>query len=466
MAITVRNDVEAARTAFAAARSTLIDRLYELESARDALTQAKRTLTGSDLEDVETELQEADTALRDARALESQRQGELATALNAWIATDASPVTDPLGSAEEDLGRLESATPIVLFPIRIETRFLNNELWVRVFPDEIFLDTHEVALTVEEREAARTYYTRLNEEETITERELWRDLIARFGVPRSAYILRQMLRGFGGVGSTSTWSDSSTLCGGTITGGTHEDLFFPEVQLRSSNWTKPGEAVLPDRWMVVVYRGNDKRYTLGNRIIEPLSMTPDPKLLAEENLSDVMPTTGGSYKIDDKLRWTVDFQRAVDVGMGIRVALQGDEWNTGFDRVVVVGVKTSMGAVDTSRMLEKLIDAHHYTRGIAMVRQGSPTNNTDTQTTPYPPPDDAGRTSFAVERMRAPLDRDVSHHCLPKNVDGYHLARMLGVPSGVMANVDRADGLEVANSAAMNRVLWYGTLGYFMRHMM
>ena len=466
MAINSRQDVENARTAFAAARSDLIDRLYDFEKAQDALREAQRTLTGSDLDAFETALQDAETALADARTLETQRQDELADALDAWIATSASPVSQPEASAEEDFSRLESATPIVLFPIRVETRFLNNELWVRVFPDEILLDTHEVALTEEERDAARAYYETLNEDEDANERALWRDLIARFGVTRSAYILRQMLPVFGSPSPTSSWTDSSSQCGGTIAGGGNEALYFPAVQLRSSSWTKPGEAVLPDRWMVVVYRGNQKRYVLGNRIIEPLAMTPDPKLLGDEALSDVIQTTDGAYKIDDKVRWTVDFDRAVNVGMGIRVQLQGNEWDTGFDRVVVVGVKTSMSPLDTSRALEKLIDAQHYTRGIALVRQGSPTNNTNNQSTPYPPVDDAGKISFAIERQPTPLDREVSHHCMPHDVDGYHLARMLGVPSGVMANVDRAKEREVTRSLHMNRALWYGTLGYFMRHMM
>ena len=60
---------------------------------------------------------------------------------------------------------------------------------VRVFPDEIFLNIHEVALTEEERDAAQTYYGKLNDDETINERELWRDMVARFGAERSAYIL-------------------------------------------------------------------------------------------------------------------------------------------------------------------------------------------------------------------------------------------------------------------------------------
>lgn len=461
MATLDREPLQTARRALSQARSAVIDRLFAFEKATDELRDARRRLgPGDDLEDFEEEVTRTQGELEQARNDEAQRRSELQLALRDWLPVNESARL----AAEEDIERLLATSPIVLFPVRLETRFDGGVLKVRVFPDEIFLDTHEVALTEEERGAAKSYYEELNEKNN--ERELWRDLVARFGAQRSAYILRQMLPVFGDPGPTSTWSASSSICGGTIFGGNDEDLFFPDVQLRSSSWTRPGEAILPDRWMVLTYRGSSKRYTLGEPIIEPLALTPDPKLLSQDSLSEVSPTTRGGYKVDDNVRWTVDFQRALLVGMGIEVPLEDDDGVVGFDRVIVVGVKTSMEAVETSRLIEKLLDAHHYTRGLSILRQGSPTNNTEEQSTPYPPKDNAGQLSFGVERQRAPIDREFSHHCLPSDTDGYALATLLGVPSGVMANVERAYEHEIAQSRLMNRVLWPGTLGYFMRHLM
>jgi hypothetical protein len=51
-----------------------------------------------------------------------------------------------------DVGRLSDELPLLLFPLRIETRFkqvpvrgrlLRHELWVRVFPDSCLVDTFE-----------------------------------------------------------------------------------------------------------------------------------------------------------------------------------------------------------------------------------------------------------------------------------------------------------------------------------
>lgn len=455
------DSVRTARNALAQARSELIDRLFAFEKANDELREARRRLApGTDLQDYIDELNTQRSLLVTARANEASTRTALQAELTSWLPTDE----NPFSAAEADVGRLDANSPIVLFPVRLETRFDAGLLKVRVFPDEIFLNTHEVALTEEERDAARHYYDELNENNN--EPELWRDMIARFGVPRSAYILRQMLPVFGDPGPTSMWSASSSMCGGTIFGGNNEALFFPDVQLRSATWTRPGEVILPDRWMVIAIRGSIRRHALGNPILEPLALTPDPKTLDNTSQSVLMTTSRGDYRIDDNMRWTVDFQRALQVGMAIELPLQGTDAVAGFDRVIVVGVKTSMDPLDTSRLLEKLIDAHHYTRGIAIVRQGSPTSNTENQSTPYPPKENAGQLSFGIERQRAPLDRDISHHCLATDTDGYALAAMLGVPSGVMANVDRASEHEIARARMMNQALWPGTLGYFMRHLM
>lgn len=446
---TTRSPVESARNALTNARRSLVDKLYEFELAREALREAKRT----ESEPSQQAFTDAENAFKAARATEAQRFAELQTAIANYLPYNQNHEQ----AASEDLARLEATSPIVLLPVRLETRFEGNVLKVRVFPDEIFLNTHERALTVEERDAAIKYYSELNEKNN--EMQVWRDIVARFGVQRSAYILREMLPVFGDAVPGTQWYASSFTCGGTIFGGRNEDLFFPEdVQLRSASWTRPGEGVLPDRWAFVTYRGGTRSVTLGSPIVEPLAMTPDPKL--EEQDLTLIP--GADYKIDDRLRWSVDFARAVAVGMGVEIGNAAG----GFDRLIVVGVKSSMSARDSSRHLEKLLDAHHYTRGLAIVRQGSPTNNTNGQPTPYPPHDPAGQFSYGIERTRAPLDREVSHHCLPPDSDGHHLAVALGVPSGVLANVDRAYKLEVRKARKMAQVLWPGTLGYFMRHMM
>ena len=454
MASTDRSLVEEARAALATQRHTLIDKLYAFEVASAALADVQRRSSdpGGDLGDAQDAFDKAQGEFQQARHDEGLRIDNLQSRLADWLPDGT--------SAEDDIGRLPGTEPIVMFPVRLETRFQGTQLLVRVFPDEIFLNTHETALTVAERDAARKYYEDLNT--GVAETALWRDMVARFGVERSAYLLREMLPIFGNPGSSTT--TSSSFCGGLLTGGKNEELTFPDdIQLRSSSWTRPGEGILPDRWLVITYHnGEPGRITPGKRIIEPLAMTPDPKL---QDTDLVAVESEGSYKVDKNLLWSLDFQRAVDVGMGIAVDMRGNEARDGYDRVIVVGVKTSMSELDTSRLLEKLIDAHHYTRGAAILRQGTPTNNTEGHPTGFPPRENAGASSFINERQHAPFDRSFSHHCMPGDTNGDALAMALGVPSGVMMNFERAFLRDTVDARQMNRALWPGTVGYFMQHM-
>ncbi|HET7543089.1 MAG TPA: hypothetical protein VFK05_24620 [Polyangiaceae bacterium] len=456
MATTDRGPVEAARNDFSAARSSLVDALFAFEQATNALREASRTFAPgtTDLNAAQAAQAAANASFQQARALEASKYQALQAALASWLPDTV--------LEEEDTSRLEASSPIVLLPVRLETRFDGNFLKLRIFPDEISLNTHERALTIPERDAAKNYYDQLNK--GTAEKSLWRDISARFGAPRAAYILRQMLPVFGveGLHQSSSYSLSSSFCGGSLVGGRNEELFFPtDIQLRSSSWTRPGEAILPDRWSVTLYSGATSRTVHGKLIPEPLAMTGDPKLQESD-----LVAFSGTYKIDDKIRWTVDFQRAVDVGMALEIPLSATEATQGFDRIIVIGLKSSIAASDTSRLLEKLIDAQHYTRGMAIVPQGTATNNMKDKPTGYPVKDNAGEFSFGIERQNAPLDREFSHHCLPFGTDGWALSMALGVPSGVFSNIDRAYKFEIDHARSMNEAVWPATIGYFMQHMM
>ena len=37
--------------------------------------------------------------------------------------------------------------PVLLLPVRLETRFLGNDLWVRIYPDQVCVDSHEPSST-------------------------------------------------------------------------------------------------------------------------------------------------------------------------------------------------------------------------------------------------------------------------------------------------------------------------------
>src|SRR5581483_4255359 len=76
--------------------------------------------------------------------------------------------------------------PIAFLPVRIETRFGkasdgSPQLWVRIYPDDIHVDSFEPALTAEEKAARNTFLA----SPTATN---WTALAAQFAPRRAAWI--------------------------------------------------------------------------------------------------------------------------------------------------------------------------------------------------------------------------------------------------------------------------------------
>ena len=82
------------------------------------------------------------------------------------------------------------------------------------------------------------------------------------------------------------------------------------------------------------------------------------------------------FTIAKELQWTIDFDAAHAVGMAFEMPIESSEIALGFDRLLVFGVKPSAAPDANATSLGALLDNHHYTRGLAFVKQGTPTNNT------------------------------------------------------------------------------------------
>src|SRR6186997_1294260 len=107
-------------------------------------------------------------------------------------------ITDLLGALhvaqtpETLTGFWSAETPILLLPLRVETRFKNAELLVRVFPDEISIDTHEEIPTHAEVAAGQEYWRKIGADGSETSREeAWRKLVEAFEAPRAAYVVKR-----------------------------------------------------------------------------------------------------------------------------------------------------------------------------------------------------------------------------------------------------------------------------------
>jgi hypothetical protein len=203
------------------ARVTLDLRASEARAAEHRWMQAEAGGLET-LEATRTDVEEAHAALQEAEARLALLHEELLEQLD----------------ADDPLTALGGERPVLLFPVRLETRFVTDgsrrELRVRVFPEELHTDTHEEELTDDELAWGRAFLERTAG--SAGERDkaaAWAELADRFGAARAAWILRA-LESEGAPGR------------------------------RTKSWTRaPRSDLMPDRWMIAGYTFDGPNDTKG-----------------------------------------------------------------------------------------------------------------------------------------------------------------------------------------------------------
>ena len=344
------------------------------------------------------------------------------------------------------------ACPLVLFPVRLETRFFaladgSFELRVRVYPDAVHIDTHEPELTADELTWGRHFWEQTWRAASDEERRktAWRQLADRFDPPRAAWIARALKP----LNPEDHPSDPIA-----VDQPLAKAPRFPSPATNSETWTRaPAARVLPNQWIVLGYKnGRPVVNVKGGLISDTLATGPDPSPSA-----NVDP-----LGIDGGMKWTVDFDVAENVGMGIRAKLTREDAAAGLDFVLVMGIKDSLDrATDWTPHLAELLDAHHYTDGLSFVPEGTPSNNTADAPSGFSSKDTGHEASYLAERT-APAFQPGDG----SNADV--LAHALGLANvgQVLANLPNARAKEQLDARHMNTVLWQATWGYFLLQML
>jgi hypothetical protein len=347
----------------------------------------------------------------------------------------------------EGHGPLDARTPLLLIPVNIETRFVDfgndgAQLWVRIYPDQISINTHEPELTAAEVAAGKEYWDAVwragNPPPSVEPAKAsWRGLASKYEPPRAAWIAQVM------TPENLALQPVAPVPDGVVPVPPPN---YPNPPLHATSWEKPPiAAALPDAWTVVTVSGNQVKHFTGGPV------TPD--------LAIGLTPGSGSFPpgspVDPGMKWLVDFNAAEAAGMALRIPLTTAERSTGFDRIFVYGLRTSSPGGTT---FGDLLDAHHYTDGFSLVPQGAPTNNTTDSDSHYSRKDLNFEFSFATERQ-GPLT------AVPTS-DGNVFAGAIGIDPAHLAHTGYADGVNTQSGSAMVDALWPATLGYFLTQMM
>ena len=536
-----RERLERARTDINASIDQATETLHDLEAERQEKQQRRDELKQSmdqlreQLRDTQGQLTELlQPSFQDTDSIENRRREILATAerLKTNCGDCESDLHNAIGGLyvnphpRDGLANLDDRTPFLLLPVRIETIFVppggrvtgqgRTQLWVRIYPDEIAVHTHEKTLTDREVVAGELYWTELVAAEYLKtqkdsrRRSAWRHLVELFGGQRAAWVARQTkptdFDALAAGGAAQTLIDllrsidaqffdkllALDLAASTraslqnAINDNNADAFsllaeeqnwldrideavrqritgFPAHDLvKNDTWTRaPRTHVLPDRFVLLLYTSNTAppREVVGNVIPDTMFLGPDP-MDTEAAFKD----KDGAIVYGTSFDWMSDFDKAVSLGMGFRIDLSDAEARDGFAKIVTLGVFLSADANESAGLLEELIDNHQFgPKGFSLVRQGTPTNNTERDGTGYSDNDPYDDLAFFTATDPPAFD-PTSTDPKKRFTDGRILADALGIGYEHLQTVQRADQVDILEALAMNTSLFPCTLGYWMRN--
>lgn len=353
------------------------------------------------------------------------------------------------------VARRDDSIPFLLMPVRIETRFVTTgngaEMWLRIYPDDIAIHTHEQTLTGDEVADGKKYWvelfnaTKANDATTEDRKKAaWIHLTTLYPPQRAAWI----------AVSTKPLNWSDDLAGIANAAA----LDFPVHGTTKTNaWSRaPRTNVMPDKFVVLLYEGPaivDE--IVGPLIPDELFVGPDPfDAKAAFQTKDTKLGFGAGYE------WMSNFDEAIKAGLGFKIDLTENQRMKGFDRILVLGLCLSASETEAQVMVQELIDNHHYSpRGFSLVPQGAPTNNTDQNGSGYTRNDPFGNTSYVVETGKPMFDEIT-------DCDGRNLADALGIAYTPLQNVMHSNRRDYREAVAMNKAMYPGTLGYYFGTMM
>jgi hypothetical protein len=439
---TLRRNRDGSMVAFISANR----RVQELEAAlRDAERSAGQQ-EGRTIANIRQQLAAAQADAKAAKARHSQLSEAAFAGLGEWLQQTPRQLVE----------RLPDHDPFLMFPVRLETRFARTpagtvELLVRIWPDDISLALPAGDLTLSERDTGEQYWklratvamtplaTPAADAANRAYQGAWTAIATASGSYRAGWIVLQT--------HPTNWKDTTSPPPAL-------PLLFATAQATGEPRIARAD-VLPDRFVIVgSFGGQQFPEVVGAAIPDDLALAPDPA----QGEPWVARGRDGRLTVADPLRWMVDFDAAVRVGMGLRIPLTPPWDTTGFDLLMAIGVRASTTALEGVQRVDGLLTKHRFDLGCGIVRNGTPTNNTDTAISGWQPASTESQQLFAMEDKPQVLTPTPLGE-----TDGHRLVRLLGLSQGLISRLPNATATDISEARLMNRAASFATIFEFVK---
>lgn len=341
-------------------------------------------------------------------------------------------------------------SPITLLPIRLETRFYPyerrkgvspDELHIRIYPDTIHIDTHEKELTEYEVQTRKQFWMQVlkSEDNEEVKNNAFNQLALELGVERASWVAR-VLRPI--VKNNTKKSTKKSI----------NSIETPNVELKESSWTRPAIAkMLPTKWRAVGILGNEKVTSIGKNIITTLPFSIDS--LSEKTEID----------------WLINFEKAIDVGMAIKLKLTPAMKLNGLDKLLVYGIKENQNGACGANELNELFNSHYYTDGFEFIEPGTPTNNTEIAFSGYDINSPNYISQYQVFKQDAYKYDENSSVARTAKYIGISLPEEGKLENNYVCSLAYAANRDINQeffAKAVNEGLWASTWGYFLSQLL
>ncbi|MFB7915953.1 hypothetical protein [Streptomyces sp. NPDC056061] len=324
-----------------------------------------------------------------------------------------------------------------------------DTLLVRIFPDDIHVDSHEPLPTDGEVQEGRRYWRTVwragrtenaDGDRARLQLAAWGQVAGMLGAERARWLVRLL----------TPLSDTRPQAPVPGTDPVPEvpEPDWPAVPVRARGWNRAATAsTLPDQFVVRAYQGDVLvGEEQGQPVPDVVQMGPDP---------DAVPPSSG-LPLDPGLRWLTEYTEAEANGLAVTVPLRAD---LGYDRtreplltrVVVFGVSATLAPEASADRLTQLLSGRDGDGEAAFVSQGTATNLLagDVPAPPAPPDVDRllGATPAAAPDPWA---------------NSVRTAAALGVPADPLAALPGAAEPEQADARALQIALWSATGDFYL----